>query len=135
MSLMMCVFLLLVSLDQISKWWAQQAGLVTWNEGIAFGLGQGRISQAVVTLGLTLVLFIAWRVVGQISTKNSLPGTFILAGAFSNLIDRILFGAVRDWLPVPLMGLQNNMADWLIAAGVILLIKELFLTTASSKNA
>jgi lipoprotein signal peptidase len=42
----------------------------------------------------------------------------ILIGGLINLIDRLVFGYVRDywWF----VGVYNNLADWLIGVGVLI---------------
>jgi lipoprotein signal peptidase len=40
-----------------------------------------------------------------------------LAGATSNLIDRFVFGGVRDWLSWPVFNFSNNLADIWITLG------------------
>jgi signal peptidase II len=47
----------------------------------------------------------------------------ILAGAISNLIDRALYGYVRDFIYV-FWGNVFNLADVFIVAGIIILLKE-----------
>lgn len=51
-------------------------------------------------------------------------GLFI-GGAVSNIIDRIYFGGVRDWFPIPFVGLRNNLADWAIFLAVFLSVVQL----------
>lgn len=48
------------------------------------------------------------------------------AGGISNILDVLMKGAVRDWIPVQLLGFHNNLADWYIAAGVVLILWQLF---------
>lgn len=37
----------------------------------------------------------------------------------SNLLDRLVYGGVRDWLTVPVLGLKNNLADWAIVGAIV----------------
>lgn len=40
-------------------------------------------------------------------------------GAVSNVLDRLVYGGVRDWLAVPILGLRNNFADWAIVIALV----------------
>jgi len=58
--------------------------------------------------------------------QHPVAATLILAGAISNLIDRIVWGGVIDWLSVPIFNLKNNLADWAIFVGLSwLILKEI----------
>ncbi|MBU0978365.1 MAG: signal peptidase II [Patescibacteria group bacterium] len=108
-----------VLVDQVTKglvelgWWG---GVTTINPGFAFGLGiESTVAQ-------TIILALGWGLIGWILlthfTKKYVYVGLFLGGGLSNLIDRIIWGGVRDWLSVPLMGMQNNLADWAIAIGL-----------------
>ena len=103
---------------------------MAWNEGINFGLfSSGRFSVrmilVIVAIMICLVLFL-W----ALRQKNYLIHLFsaaIIGGAFGNLLDRLIYGAVADFLNVTCCGIQNpysfNIADISIfvgAAGIIL---------------
>lgn len=112
------IFLVLFSLDQLTKWWAEQRGLVSYNAGIAFGWG----SEWVTTGLLTLVALGLLAKAKQSRLPTWLIASFF-AGAFSNLWDRWLTGGkVRDWLAVPGLNLHNNLADWFIFGAVLLYV-------------
>jgi len=51
--------------------------------------------------------------------RNDLCAGLILGGGISNTLDRIFFGGVRDWMTLPILGLQNNLADWAIVGGLV----------------
>jgi len=54
-----------------------------------------------------------------------LSGIFFGAG-ISNIVDRLFFGGVRDWLLIPVVGWRNNVADYLLFVVVgIIVTKEL----------
>ncbi len=52
--------------------------------------------------------------------KESIAGGLFFGGALSNILDRIVFGGVRDWLSIPFTSLNNNVADWAIFIGLVL---------------
>jgi lipoprotein signal peptidase len=45
-----------------------------------------------------------------------------LGGAVSNIIDRVFFAGVRDWMTLPVLMVKNNMADWAIFLAVVWLL-------------
>jgi len=110
-----------VIVDQLSKYEAAQYGLESLNTGISFGL-LGDQSQFV-----SSAILVSFAVLGILAIKHytkfhpKLIGLFI-GGALSNILDRFLFGGVRDWLPVPILQMKNNVADWAIFVAVILLL-------------
>lgn len=88
------------------------------NPGVAFGLLGGRpaLACALSALALAALLFCL--------SRFPRPGLAIMAGgAAANLLDRLLWGAVRDWIPLPFSehfipgGLRFNLADVEIALG------------------
>jgi signal peptidase II len=128
----------LIAIDQITKqgaeyFLAQQSipitdwfrFFLTYNEGIAFSLPFPRIFLIGLTIGF-VIFFIKsfWRTFNNVYQRWS--GTLIVAGAIGNLIDRILFGSVIDFLSFwsfPVF----NVADILISVGVFgLILLEVF---------
>jgi len=110
---------LAVAVDQGSKAWADQLGWsVQLNTGISFGFLSGISAQLLVMISAGLLLLIGWWGVRHSLTIAALAGLFVGAG-FSNLLDRVLFGGVRDWMLVPFFSLRNNLADWIIVLVVI----------------
>ncbi len=107
-------------LDQISKKMViSSQGRVLINEGVSFGW---RPAGEWLPLGLVvLVCFVAAASFRYWSRAPLATGLF-LGGVFANLSDRLFYGGVRDWLPIPLIGLYNNLADWAIAGATILLL-------------
>jgi len=86
------------------------------NFGIGFGLNFG-------TLGNIAVLAIALAFFVYYCLRHNIPGfifVLILAGGISNIIDRLYFGYVRDFLDLNL-GFVFNLADVMIVVGLILL--------------
>ncbi|HUP22119.1 MAG TPA: signal peptidase II [Thermoanaerobaculia bacterium] len=140
--------LLVVALDQWSKWWVERElapyeaipvvpgffsiSHVT-NTGIAFGLlpshGDGFGTFMLVLLGLLALLIVSvyfWR--APASQKLLLCAlALIMGGAVGNLVDRILLHAVTDFLDV-YVGSYHwptfNVADSAITVGIGLLALE-----------
>jgi len=109
-----------------------------WNRGINFGLfGDGDDVMRWVLIAVALVI-VAWVYVW---IRREAPGPraeiaagLLIGGALGNVIDRLLYGAVADFLNMSCCGIRNpytfNIADIAIFAGAIGLI----LFTGGEKN-
>ena len=108
------------------------------NPGAAFGFlsGASAAFRYIFFIGVTFIaiLLIIYYLVkskpGSIVTV--LPLTLIFAGAVGNLIDRIRFGAVVDFLDVYIGSWHwpaFNVADSAITVGAILMIWEMIIST------
>lgn len=113
---------LLVVIDQLSKHIIrQEGGFYVCNPGIAFGI---KIS-AVVLGAFWVVIVIA--VISEMALalkREPRPGIFwpeslILAGAFSNMIDRLASGCVTDFIDLKVWPVFN-LADAFIVLGALL---------------
>ncbi|MFA5022525.1 MAG: signal peptidase II [Patescibacteria group bacterium] len=96
------------------------------NFGIAFGILFTQIILVPFVVVITLILFSF--LINAYQKRNfweigSL--TFIIAGAISNLFDRLRFGYVIDYINVPWFTVFN-LADCLITTGVIILIFDVW---------
>ena len=136
---------LLVFLDQSSKWAASEylhygmpvALLPTFdltllhNTGAAFSLfadlGWQRWFLVTVSLVASVVLFYLLFFGRQSNALQSTAIMLILAGAFGNLIDRLLLGHVIDFISLHYAGFYFptfNVADACISIGALLWIIE-----------
>lgn len=103
-------------IDQFTKYWSQP---IVINTGVSFGL----FSSGITTLALVMVLALVALSYGTVFFRISPIASGVFFGASSsNILDRILFGGVRDFLPVPILGVRNNLADW----GIILSLLWIF---------
>jgi signal peptidase II len=77
-------------------------------------------------VGIIAALIMIWLIRKNAhQTIFSLALSLVLSGAIGNVIDRIIYGAVVDFVDVHYMGLHwpaFNIADSAITIGVILLI-------------
>lgn len=97
-----------------------------YNSGAAFSLGaNSQYSWVLISINLLICTGIIWTLCKQknLITWFSISLTLILAGALSNLIDRITYGYVTDFLDFYFKQWHwpvFNMADTAIVLGVIL---------------
>lgn len=102
---------------------------MAWNEGINFGLfASGSDSIRIILIAISIIicsLLFLW----SIRQKNHSVHLFsaaIIGGAFGNVLDRIVYGAVADFLNFTCCGIQNpysfNVADISIFLGATGLI-------------
>ena len=92
----------------------------SYNTGAAFGIMGGspdlllwlELAANVIVLGV--LVFVKMRRLTRVGLS------LMFGGAVSNLGERIFFGHVIDWIPVPFMNLQYNLADVFIAVGALI---------------
>ena len=139
---------LIVAADQLTKHWAFEAlflpntsfkvssflNLVpVWNRGVSFGIlsQSGDMMPMIITIitALITICLIIWLIKAQkLITKVSL--SFIIGGAIGNIIDRVEYGAVIDFLDFHAFGLHwpaFNIADASIITGLCLLVWTILL--------
>jgi len=113
------------------------------NPGLAFGLLGGiptgwRWLVASLSIAALVVLArVALRVLPGGSRLDQVAIGFIFGGAVGNLIDRVRFGAVVDFVDLHARGYHwpaFNVADSAISVGVILLALRLLLRPAPSAS-
>ncbi len=144
----LAVAVLVLLLDQGSKWWVlvrlDLPGLLdvpvlpgldftmVWNRGVTFGLLQTGSGQGHLVLGL-LALLITVLLVGWMHRTSrrlvAAPLGMIVGGALGNVLDRLRYGAVVDFIRVHALGYSwyvFNVADSCIVCGVAALLLEGF---------
>lgn len=116
--------------------------VLTWNKGVGFGLLQAdTIIGKAGLIGLALAISIALGVwLYRTTDKLLLIGlSLIIGGAIGNIIDRLRFGAVVDFIYVHVYILGYhfpafNMADSAITVGVCLLLLESYVRKKSESK-
>ena len=132
-----------LTLDQLSKWFVvfylelkhklylnlnnQFINFyMAWNKGINFGLFEGdSVLQAYILTAVAVVIAIVFFIWLKNSTSlfTQLLASLVIGGALGNAIDRLMYGAVADFINVTCCGLRNpysfNLADIFIFMGLI----------------
>jgi signal peptidase II len=140
------VSVLVIALDQLSKWWALNAlqpagvphpvipGFLNWtlafNTGAAFSfLAQGGGWQRWFFVGLAVVITVALMIwlarTARREWRTALPLALVIGGALGNLIDRLHASQVTDFIQVYYRDWYYptfNVADSGICVGAVLLI-------------
>lgn len=138
------VFAVILVLDFLTKQWALAtltgAGRVevtsffnfvlVWNPGISFGMlqtdgefGRWLLIALALAICVILVFWLRWE-------QRLLPRLaiwLILAGALGNVVDRVRFGAVVDFLDFHVFGYHwpaFNVADSSIVVGAVILVVD-----------
>jgi signal peptidase II len=91
------------------------------NEGVAFSRFSGGGTVVAVIVGAALVALVAYFVTHLDKPLVWLPTGMLLGGALGNVIDRIRYGAVTDFIKLPAWP-AFNFADVSITFGVLVLL-------------
>ena len=143
-------FLTFLGIDLSLKWYLNNANIesitlipyfldyfLTKNTGIALSLfsSSGNITQIVLLVFIFLALiFLTYTFLKTRDQVQKVGLLFVLSGGFGNFIERLLYGAVTDYLHLRI-GTTSlfvfNFADFLITLGAVLII---FIWIREEKN-
>ena len=139
---------LVVVLDQASKFWILHvfdlpskasvpvAGpfhlTMVWNRGVSFGLLRADVDVtrwALVAFSVIVSVFLAAWVRNATRRVMAVSLGLVIGGAVGNVIDRIRFGAVADFLDFSRLWFPwiFNVADAAISCGIALLLLDMLL--------
>ena len=153
---------LIVALDQLSKWFVlqvpafnamgcldntQRCGQIevasifdlsmTWNRGISFGTFQadGIMRWFLVVMTSAIAIGFALWLIRAVRSWTAFALALVVGGAIGNVIDRVRFGAVVDFLDFSGLYFPYifNVADAAITVGAVLLFADQFLISRSDK--
>lgn len=147
MRLLAIVAGVIFALDQITKWWIVHAldlktlGAIdvlppflnlrmAWNYGINFGLFSGQSDATrwiLIAIALAITAFVlVWARRENLTRAGVIFAGLLVGGALGNVIDRVIYGAVADFLNMSCCGIQNpyafNVADISIFVGALGLV-------------
>ena len=101
---------------------------MVWNHGVTFGLLQAGSGSFHLVLGLAALLITAFLLAWMRRTARRLVATalgLVIGGALGNILDRLRYGAVVDFIRVHALGYSwyvFNVADACIVCGVAALL-------------
>jgi signal peptidase II len=144
MRLVAVVALVVFLLDQLTKWWvvhvmnlAQRGAIdvfppflnfrMAWNTGINIGLLSGQTDWTrwvLISVALGIVLFVlVWMRRDPPGRMGLVFAGLLIGGALGNVVDRLIYGAVADFLNMSCCGFDNpyafNVADISVFIGAI----------------
>ena len=111
-----------------------------WNRGISFSLfarDSASAETALVALTLAATALLSWWLSRSRARMPAAGLGLIIGGALGNGIDRIIHGAVVDYLDLHAFGRHFfvfNLADAAINVGVVLLMVDLLLPVSGAPN-
>ena len=136
--------IVVLAADQATKWWVlhgldlQTVGQIVllpvlnftmvWNRGVTFGLltGDGSFAHlALAAFALAVVVVLGVWLSRSTRMAVAIPVGSIAGGALGNVIDRLRFGAVVDFIQAHAFGYSwyvFNVADAAIVCGVAALV-------------
>lgn len=103
-----------------------------WNRGVSFSAFNFVMPVILSVLTAVIIFWLIYYLFKKSVAYERLPIAFIIGGALGNLIDRLRFGAVADFIQWHIGGLWTfpaifNVGDVFITFGVILYLINLFI--------
>lgn len=100
---------------------------MAWNTGINFGIFSGASRWIWIAVALVIVAAVLWWVQKELHGKwQRISAGLLVGGALGNVIDRLVYGAVADFLNMSCCGFNNpmsfNVADICVFAGAFGLV-------------
>lgn len=102
---------------------------MAWNRGINFGLmagDQALTRWILISVAVLITGWVIWWMRRETRTLPRLSAGLLIGGALGNIVDRIVYGAVADFLNMSCCGFENpysfNIADIAVFVGALGLI-------------
>lgn len=120
-------FVFLIGVDQLIKYYIVQKEQFDFlcNQGVAFGIMMPQYVFMILWGVIMFFVFYCWMTKKSVSLFMQLPFILISAGGISNMIDRMYYGCVVDYVPFLTIS-SFNFADVLISFGAFLWIFQMF---------
>ena len=98
---------------------------LAYNKGIAFSMLEGNL-LFIILMTIVVIFFLFSFVKNNVSDKIEIISySFVIGGAIGNLVDRICYGYVIDFLDFNILGYDYpifNLADSFIVIGIFMMI-------------
>ena len=114
------IVILVILLDQLTKSLAQKYFTVVCNQNFAFNIGS---HATLVTLVVVTIVF--WILTREKRFTATIGLALIFAGGLSNIVDRVNFGCVRDFISIGVLP-SFNIADSFLTAGALVVFIDIF---------
>ena len=98
---------------------------MAWNKGVNFGIGANfDMKWLLIGLALAISVGVLWWLRGKTASRwTYIAAGCLIGGAIGNVIDRVIYGSVADFLNMSCCGIDNpfafNVADVAIFVGAI----------------
>ena len=136
--LIICV---LIFTDQLSKWYVinllKSADVIevfnylqlttVWNTGISFGIWRDFIYSNIVFCSISIVITFILFFLLVLRSFDRLPVSIIIGGSIGNIVDRMRYGAVYDFIDFHINTWHwpaFNLADFFIFLGVMIILRK-----------
>lgn len=102
--------------------------VMVWNHGVSFGMFSNSANTGAIVLSILAVIITVWFGLWLFMTRSKMQAiaiAMVIGGALGNVIDRVRFGAVIDFLDFHIMDWHYpafNIADSAVVLGVLTLI-------------
>jgi len=127
MGLKLILLTILFLTDRLIKYLVLDTGRYTLNEGFALGILKDSNNNYVLILLFGLIFVLTYSVLTRwkkYDVFSKLAMLSIILGSLSNLLDRIMYNGVIDYISLPRFPVFN-IADGMIVVGIVyLFIKE-----------
>ncbi len=141
--------------DQASKWWMMEYIMnppqvipitsffnlvVAWNRGVSFGLFDSDSPYSgwiLSSIAIAITCFLIRWLYNVDKKHQAVAIGMIIGGALGNVVDRIIHGAVYDFLDVHVAGYHwpaFNVADSGITVGAVILVLDSIFAKADNGN-
>lgn len=111
---------------------------MVWNHGVSFGFFQsGNPWPLIILAGLISIIFMVW-LARATSWVEVIALPMVIGGALGNIIDRLHFRAVADFLDFHIMGWHYpafNLADSFITIGIVIIVVNSLFFDGKNKKA
>jgi len=102
-----------------------------WNRGVSFSVFNNVMPMIISVITAIIILYLCYYLFKKTAEYERFPIAMIIGGAIGNLVDRVRFGAVADFIQWHIGGLWTfpaifNIGDVFITFGVILYFINLF---------
>ena len=111
------IILACILIEHVSRYLLRDFITLSYNPGVALDILRGNPGLALILSVICFVIAILMCIFLSENKFMRLGMYIIIGGALSNLLERIFLGYVIDWIPLPFLGINFNLADVEISLG------------------